>query len=299
MHSFCPYWAVTPRTEGCETKTELACRSLSSVPRSITINVAQFKSKYFRYFGYCEAPLYEKMQFQQVFFPYQDDIHPSDFTFNLDLRTVFHDGFIQHHIFPEVKLTDGTLTLTDVNDCAIIFYAHPKRSIRFAVAFHYCFGQPLIHVICCEPPGDPQRCVREVYRDVRKDGPDKANRMVKRWSNSRTDCLAKHVHIPRSIQGVKVAYGWPSQLRNSCAVMIDVAQCTGCCDSTWHGWNGVGVFSLFVSAHDLIDCILTVRHRTHRVRSFKGSYAAWRYISCIWLVRGFILHAICTRRTWN
>ncbi|KIM50893.1 hypothetical protein SCLCIDRAFT_749189 [Scleroderma citrinum Foug A] len=221
-------------------QTDLACRSLSSV-RSITIHVAQFKSKYFRYFGYCEAPLYEKMQFQQVFFPYEDGIHPSHFTFNLDLRTLFHDGFIQHHVFPEVKLTDGTLTLTDVDDCAIILFSHPNRRIHFAIAFHYCFGQPLIHVICCEPPGDQQRCVREVYRGVRKDGPDKVNRMVKRWSNSRTDCLAKHVHIPRSIHGVKVAYAWPSESPNSCVVMIDVAQCTGCCDSTWHGWNGFDI----------------------------------------------------------
>ena len=219
----------------------LACHSLSSA-RPIIIDVVKFKSKYFRYFGYCEAPLYDKMQFQHVFLPYQGDIHPFNFTFNLDLKSLSYGGFDQHPVFPEMKLENDSLTLTDVNDCAIISYTHPKRSMRLVVAFHYCFGQPLIHVICCDLHEDQQRCVQEVYRNVRRAGPDKANRMAGTWeSNPRADCLAKHVHIPGSIQGVRIVYGWPSRPRNSCAVMIDVTQCTGCCDSSWRGWNSVGV----------------------------------------------------------
>ncbi|KAG6330578.1 hypothetical protein ID866_8512 [Astraeus odoratus] len=218
-------------------EARLACRSCDSQP--ITIILARFQSIY-------------------TFLPYQVERCRGDFIFELDVQMLSHDGFVQHVVFPhDVVLTDNSLTLSGTNDCAVIVFEREEDNARFALVLSYGFGQHSVHAIICKSAMSREDFAAHVYRNTRRGDLDTScplhnarQRAISKLHSGRI-CLVKHVHLPQSIQVVRMIYGKPPRLSDGCTVSIDITQCTGCCAPIWEELDGVRIF-FWASMHELI-----------------------------------------------
>ncbi|KAL4077380.1 heterokaryon incompatibility protein-domain-containing protein [Scleroderma citrinum] len=216
------------------------CHTRDSHP--MTIVLARFQSNHFRYFCDFKAPANAKASFQQVFLPYQDIRHQRDFTFDLDLRPLIHDGFVRHSVFPDdVEITSSSVTLTSTNDCAVAVYECARDSIIFALSLCYSFGRHSVHIACSRPTKNENNkdFAARVYHRTRQGDLEQANSLAEAWQTATSRlhfggiCLIRHAHFPQSIRAVRMAYMRRSLLENHCAVVLDITQCLGCCSSDW------------------------------------------------------------------
>ncbi|KAL4070166.1 heterokaryon incompatibility protein-domain-containing protein [Scleroderma yunnanense] len=200
----------------------------------ICIDLASYKSTFYRYFG-ATGILRPIPEFREIYLAYQEERHR--FTFKLDARTISHYGLSCCGIFPYEKAsTQNTFILSSTSDLVIIVYANSRVNARFAVALGCCFGQDWAHIVCDEPSEQGARLswedfAKKAYDQAWTAGPEHARQIAE--ARSGWPCLIKHAHLPRSIWGVDVInYGGDPQLRDSddCTVMVDVVQCSGCCE---------------------------------------------------------------------
>ena len=218
----------------------------------ISIDLASYKSTFYRYFG-ATGILRPIPEFRQIYLAYREATH--EFTFKLDARTISYCGFSFCGVFPPEKASSqSSFTLSSTSDLVVVVYANSRTNARFAVALGCCFGQDWVHVV-----GD-ESCEQESWQDYAKGvydqawtaGPEHARQLAemrKEWS-----CLVKHAHLPRSIWGVEVVtYSGDIMMGDSdqCQVMVDVILCAGCCQppSSWQILWGVGVFSSTMYVH--------------------------------------------------
>ncbi|KAL4073150.1 heterokaryon incompatibility protein-domain-containing protein [Scleroderma yunnanense] len=208
-------------------QAKLACYSSRSEElHPITIILAFFESTYHRYFGGFMPPSYVRMQFKQLLLPYQDEVHPDVFQFQLDSRSLFHNWTINNMVDPEETLPHS-FNLSNTNDYASVVFTHHGKDPSFAVALSYRHGQLSVRVIW-----DPKHAQVATLEDP-FDGIGSCP-----VSHPHTSCLVKHVHFPQSIRGVRIACGHPLS-KNIYTVTIDVIECPGCCTSMWCGYNFV------------------------------------------------------------
>ncbi|KIK18807.1 hypothetical protein PISMIDRAFT_175603 [Pisolithus microcarpus 441] len=220
-------------------KARLPCRlSDSSSPLSITLGC--FDSNYFRYFGNFEADPFAQVKLQQVFLPYQENVDKDEFTFRLELRTLSYAGFAQPVLFPRhVQSSDTSITLSKASDCAVLVYCR-SDSIFLTVVLRHCLGEHSVQVICEESNSSWLEYARRAHQRTQDETLAEAAHISEAWSSVTSPVhsqLLKRVHIPRSIQDVRLLYTRALQPGN-CTVIADVVECTGCCKPTWEVVEG-------------------------------------------------------------
>lgn len=226
-------------------RAKLACRSESWT--QVTIFLVCVESDYSRYFGQFETFYRAKFHFQRDFLPYPDDADHGNFTFEMDVRTLSSDGFSQYCVYPDdLEFSDDSITLSNVNDCAVIIYNRIQSHTGFAVALHYCFGQHLVNVFYYETSEKWREYAQEVHQLGRKGCLEDILHGIK--ARQRTGI--KHIHQPGSIHGVRLTYGSLSGSRNRCTVTIEVTQCVGCCRPNWQRLDDVSIFSAQIPGSD-------------------------------------------------
>ena len=246
-------------------EARLACRhSPDSAP--IAVVFASSKSNYYRAFGDFEPVPETTAQFQPLYLAYQEEKRRNDFTFKIDDRAIFYDGFVQCCVFPDwVILEDSSFKLSNTSDRAIIVYANHSMNTCFALAVGYFLGHEWVHVVCDDPPeeGKPtsyKAYAEQVYKRMWMASPQHAQRMVQAWQTilfkehpSRVSHLVEHAHLRRALSGVRIVYKQLPQPQ-TCSVTVDVVQCTGCCVTlgVWQALDGVCVI------HELLHHLIFV-----------------------------------------
>ncbi|KAG6333207.1 hypothetical protein ID866_5876 [Astraeus odoratus] len=230
-------------------KARLACcRSNDLSP--LTINLASFKSNFYRYFGDSVSALRdEAFEFQQLYLTSRTHLK-NEFMFKFDFRSDCSRGFAFHSVFPRtVAMTENTLTLSSADDCAVLLYVDTAAQACFFVVVGYCFGLDWAHEVICEKlPQEPEQYARRVYECMVKASSDYAIRMAGAWRSLSAEPrhgeigLVKHTHIPRSIRSLRMTYR--RLLQPICSsITIDIAQCAGCCaQPVWKPLSSVNTF---------------------------------------------------------
>jgi len=240
-------------------EARLACRhSPDSSP--IAVVFASFKSNYYRAFGDFEPVPETTAQFQPLYLVYREEKRRNDFTFKIDDRAIFYDGFVQRCVFPEgIILEDSSVKLSNTSDRAIIVYANDNTKTCFAVAVGYFLDHEWVHVVCDDPPEESKLTAckayaEQVYKRMRMASPEHAQRMAQAWQTtlfkehpSRVSHLVEHAHLHRFLRGVRIVYKQLLQPQ-TCSVTIDVVRCTGCCvaPGVWQALDGVSVIHEFL-----------------------------------------------------
>ena len=220
-------------------RAKLACRRSDSWA-PVSIYLVSFGSNYSRYFGQFETPFNVKFNLHRVFLPYPDDADHGNFTFEMDLRTLASDGFSRCCVYPDdLDMSDNFVTLSNINDCAIVVFNHAQSHTGFAVILHYCFGQHLVNASYCEASGKWNEEAQVLFPLVRKECLEEAFRRTR----ARQHAGIKHIHQPRSIHGVRLTYEGLLESRDRCTVTIDITQCTGCCGPNWRRLDDVSIFA--------------------------------------------------------
>ena len=108
----------------------------------VTIHLAQWKSNYYQYSPLPNQSAFtsEALQFQQVYFRYQDTSH-HNITFTFDDRTVSKSGFTCSGTYPS-EPAGNELFLTSTDPLFIRVYADSQAQCHFVVGFGWWFGQP-------------------------------------------------------------------------------------------------------------------------------------------------------------
>ena len=117
----------------------LPCRGESGY--LVTINLALWKSNYYRYSRVYASPS-DSLQFRQVYLRYED--MPCNVTFEIDDSAITENGFTRFDAHPS-ELPGNTLTPT--NPLCIKNYLETRGNRRFSAAFGQCFGQDWVHLV--------------------------------------------------------------------------------------------------------------------------------------------------------
>lgn len=212
-------------------KATLACRRYGAL---VTIDLAPWKTKYYRYCGATGTPK-SCLMIQQVFLAHQDDVH-DNINFELDDRTIAYHGFSYCSSFPP-RVTNSSVTLTRTNPLTVVVYN--RDGTHFAVVFGWCFGQEWVHVksgTCVKEDGhDWESRAKEIYHQAWNMGAEHAHLMEDAHSGHSLFYM-KHIHLPQSKWAVKLVCGaWKKSRRST--VTIDVGLCTGFCHDPlkWRG----------------------------------------------------------------
>ncbi|KAI6161746.1 heterokaryon incompatibility protein-domain-containing protein [Pisolithus thermaeus] len=222
-------------------KATLACRRYGAL---VTIDLAPWKTKYYRYCG-ASGTLKSCPMIQQVFLAHQDDVH-DNVNFELDDRTIAYYGFSYCSSFPP-GVTNGSVTLTRSNPLTVVMYN--RDSAHFAVVFGWCFGQEWVHVksgmYMKEHGHSYESYVMEIYHQAWNMGAEHAHLMADAHSG-KSLFYVKHIHLPQSIWAVKIICGaWKKSRRST--VTVDVSHCTGFCHDSLK-WRGL---KLATNDHDM------------------------------------------------
>ncbi|KAI6041044.1 hypothetical protein EDC04DRAFT_2988074 [Pisolithus marmoratus] len=218
-------------TAGPFSQVTLACKEEYSI--LITIHLLFRGSTCFRIFGLPKYP--GKMAIKQHLLPYKEAEYPSPFTFELHDQTLSHDGFgVDHDLSYGIEVKDGSITLSNDNDCAAIAYVRGKDDTRFLVLLGYCGGRHVAFAIL--PPKDFWPILDpEDSEDFERDLEFLRFRVFERLFNSNhepTYCdkhLMQHIHFRQSIEGVRVVHSVSYDSLVHCTVTVDIAKCFGCC----------------------------------------------------------------------
>ncbi|KAL4062226.1 hypothetical protein J3A83DRAFT_4374755 [Scleroderma citrinum] len=225
-------------------EASLACR-LAYGKEPLSIHLASFKSRYYRYFGDFEVIETSTLRYQRICLV--DEIsHQKAFKFKVDSNALAHDGFsIPPRVLPdEITLEDNSITLSDVNNLAILVYNNSTTNTFFSLAVGYSFDQDWANVVCDEPAEQTSSLLDDytlqVLARMQKASPENACQMAEAYQQYGVH-LAKHVHLPRTIQGIQVVYD-PLEQSNGCLITIGIVKCAGCCaPSAWRPLNDVNV----------------------------------------------------------
>ncbi|KAI6044299.1 heterokaryon incompatibility protein-domain-containing protein [Pisolithus marmoratus] len=212
-------------------RATLACHRYGTL---VTIDLAPWKTKHYRYCGVSGTPKSHPV-IQQLFLAHHDDVH-DDFKFELDCRTIAYHDFSCCFAFP-FGVTNGSVTLTRSNPLTVLMYH--KDCTYFAVTLGWCFGQEWVHVkpgtYMKENGHDWEDYAKEIYHQAWNMGSKHAHLMAEANSGHSLFYL-KHAHVLQSSWAVKIICGAWKKPRKS-MVTIDIGQCTGlCCNSLeWRG----------------------------------------------------------------
>lgn len=218
-------WLPLTPCEGSSSFFEatLACHCDGEYP--VTIVLGRSKSNYFRYFGCSPNSGTVRIQFEEVILPYKDDYHENDFGFELHCS-----GFSRQSVIPAgTKLAGNTLTLSNVNDFAVVTYKHSEDDVYFAVTFCYCRRKHSTRIICANEHISEsvfQRLHLNALEDILS-----TERSVAGSQDAQCNSLPvlQHFHFPRSVQGVRMVSTNRASLQNRCAVTLSTDLCPGCC----------------------------------------------------------------------
>ena len=117
----------------------LPCRGESGY--LVTINLALWKSNYYRYSRVYASPS-DSLHFRQVYLRYED--MPCNVKFEIDDSALTEHGFTRFDAYPS-EPTGNILTPT--NPLCIKNYFETRGNRRFSAAFGQCFGQDWIHLV--------------------------------------------------------------------------------------------------------------------------------------------------------
>ncbi|KAI6159023.1 hypothetical protein EDD17DRAFT_935279 [Pisolithus thermaeus] len=231
-------------------RVALAC-SLRGDSGPITIDLvcADEESKYSRYGGVRESlcPL-PGFKFQKFYLSYRDDVQRGCIT--LDDRTIFHYGFKRCGSYSR-QVANNSISLSSLtHDPVVAVYTNDNVRIRFAVGFDDRIGREPVQVFWDEPNvvGKTwptwEAYAEVVYHEMRT-ARSHARRVLKLSeggssndpSSNSSNSLIKHVHLPRSICGVKIIL--TRRNNGNHMVTVDIDRCTGCCHSPLE-WKTLG-----------------------------------------------------------
>lgn len=270
-------------------KATLACRRYGAL---VTIDLAPWKTKYYRYCG-ASGTTKSHSVVQQLFLAHQDDVH-NNFNFELDYRALPYYGFSYCSSFPP-GMGNGSVMLTRTNPLTVMMFN--KDSAGFAVVFGQCFGQEWVHVksgtYMKESVHDWESHAKEIYYQVWNMGAEHARLMADANSGNSLFYM-KHVHVSQSIWAVKIICRTWKKPRKS-MITIDVNQCTGFCHSS-HKWRGLklaandhdmpGLMSVdwFPDSHSLLVGGKQVEFLSAHQEVQLGDYGHWiqksKYLEC-------------------
>ncbi|KAI6041058.1 heterokaryon incompatibility protein-domain-containing protein [Pisolithus marmoratus] len=194
-------WLPTA-TFGPYTEVTLACWH-PYFDGSTTILLVICGSTCLRVFGDIPSPKYPgKLEFKQHFLPYKETKYPSPFTFELQVQTLSHDGFVLDCVYPDgIEVKDGSpVTLSTDNDFAAVAYVRKQDET--------CFLQ--------DPESLRSRAFERLFNSNHE-------------PTYRDKHLMQHIHFRQSIEGVRVVHRETRDSSVRCAVTIDIAKCAGCC----------------------------------------------------------------------
>jgi len=191
-------------------QASLPCRLGPSGP-PVTINLALWKSNYYRYFAtpWDGFPVGRILQFRQVYLRYQGAPHRAA-TFEIDDSAIPENGLTYCGAYPPT-LTGNTLILTSTDPLCVRVYSDSRMNCRFAVGFGQCFGQDWIHFVCEVPAGGYgwETYAREEYRKMLAGGQEHAQSMAE----ARSRCQ-RYRHV--CVKHTRLGSTWT--VRTSCAV---------------------------------------------------------------------------------
>ncbi|KAL4063365.1 heterokaryon incompatibility protein-domain-containing protein [Scleroderma yunnanense] len=141
-------WMLVRPLRGSDSVIEArlpCCASSSGAP--VSINLALWKSNYYRYFTpvWKGFPTEGTLQFRQLYLRYQDIPH-RNVTFKIDDSAITRNGFTYCGTYPW-EPRENTVTLTRTNFLYVKIYSNSESNCRFAVGFGLCFGQGWIHFV--------------------------------------------------------------------------------------------------------------------------------------------------------
>ena len=114
----------------------------------ITINLALWKSNYYRYPRVPTSAMHS-LQLRQVYLGYQD--MSCNVAFEIDDSAITENGFACCN--EPSKFTENTITLTGANSFCVKTYTERQGDSRFAVAFGQCFGLDWVYLLN-DPPNE-------------------------------------------------------------------------------------------------------------------------------------------------
>lgn len=211
-------WLPTT-TVGSTCLVALACRD--NAHALITIRVAVLPSISFRLFGDFTSP--GTMEFKEHFLPYYSDSKcPSDFTFELDCRTLSEEGFVQRHVRPtglHLNHDGGSVTLSKANGFAVVTYVRDKDYV--SILLGYWGGRHSVSVAFLpEEDLDKEQLACLLLRAL-----DSSINEDPKYDGH----FIQHAHLPRSIRCIRIVHRVSQIPLACCAVTIDITRCSGCC----------------------------------------------------------------------
>ncbi|KIO03648.1 hypothetical protein M404DRAFT_26950 [Pisolithus tinctorius Marx 270] len=175
-------------------------------------------------------------EFKTLYLTYNLDANETHREFTLDDKHASYYGFTRCGTFPR-KFPGDTVTLSSLtDDLIVIVYANDDVKSRFAVGLGYYLRRGWVHIVYDDQEADWTAFAENAHARMWKARAKHAQSMPERLDDPTSDYddyFVKHAHLPRSIWGVKVAWGgWGT---GDFKVMVDVEQCPGCCDGpcTW------------------------------------------------------------------
>ncbi|KAG6330763.1 hypothetical protein ID866_8325 [Astraeus odoratus] len=259
-------WMPLQRYRGSRSvfKAKLACLGEFGIP--VTIDVAYWRSNYYRYSNASHMDVGSShTELRCVYLTYQDDAYYPDFTFKLDDRVLAFCGFTRYGTHPRDHGYDP-LILSSTNPLSVITYANGNTGIRFALGLGYCFGQEWAHVnVLCSGLGSPDETPRialandprNIYDKMWNAAPDHARRWAEENQQTPGGVNAKHAHIQASTSTVRLIYAKRTSQHEG-IIMLDVAQCIGCCLGLLKWMQLRGVCVLIIAQFILRNVHLTI-----------------------------------------
>ncbi|KAL4064815.1 heterokaryon incompatibility protein-domain-containing protein [Scleroderma yunnanense] len=150
---------LRPLSGSCSVfEARLPCRRRPSHP-PVAINLALWKTNYYRYFTWGGIIAERTLQFRQLYLRYQDTPH-RDITFEADDNAITENGFTYCGAYPSSH-TGNMFTLTSTDPLYVKIYSRADCCI--AVGFGQCFGQDWIRPAYKELPSTSDGGSREHY----------------------------------------------------------------------------------------------------------------------------------------
>ena len=220
----------------------------------VTIDLALWESNYYRWQGpwkllFPGLPSPEgPLQLRQVYLRYQDPLHHSNTTFNIDDSALTEDGFTCCDAYPE-DFTGNTLTLTTTDSLCVKVYSGDLPDHRFVVGFGQSFGKDWIHVISDGSPWEDHAFKSILGTKVRN--LDHAQTMNKARSGSERYgriCIMQ-TRLPQTTRILQIStVMWKSSRTRG--VKLDVFHDSGFCNvlDEWTAFD-VNVSRCFCTSH--------------------------------------------------
>ena len=190
----------------------LAVRTGPMYSGPVTIYLAVWNSKYYRYFAPPQQTFPAKLtpEFRKVSLSYQVIAH-LDRQFDVDDKAISDLGFTYCGTFPN-EPTGKTLTLTSAKPLFVSVYTNSRANLRFVVGYGQSFGQDWVHVVSEVPSGNSTRLswedyAEEEYQRMSLRGPEHAHYVADAHSQASPSVFyTKHTRLSRSIWTVRTSF---------------------------------------------------------------------------------------------